>query len=79
MQNIPNFWPKMLIFSGILLILLGLAAWLWKDKIGFSWFGHLPGDIRVERDNFRFYAPISSMLLLSLAFNLIWRMIRHFF
>lgn len=41
------------------------------DKLG--WIGRLPGDIRVEKENVRFYFPITSMLLLSAVLSfLIW-------
>ncbi len=48
---------------------LGSGAWL-------SWFGRLPGDIRIERPGFRLYAPLVSMLLVSLLLSAIlwlWR------
>jgi hypothetical protein len=42
-----------------------------------GWFGHLPGDIRIERDNGGFYFPITSMLIVSVVasvvFNLFFR------
>jgi len=53
--------PRLLIVLGILLVLIGLA-WPWIDKIG---LGRLPGDIAIERDGFRFYFPITTMLLIS--------------
>jgi hypothetical protein len=34
-----------------------------------SWFGRLPGDVRVERPGFSLYAPITSMILVSLALS----------
>lgn len=35
-----------------------------------SWLGRLPGDVRVEREGFRFYLPITSALLISLLLSL---------
>ncbi|MBF2073321.1 MAG: DUF2905 domain-containing protein [Synechococcales cyanobacterium C42_A2020_086] len=53
-----------LIFSiGGVLVLAGLCLWLFADQL--SWLGKLPGDIRIERPNFRFYLPLTSMLLAS--------------
>jgi hypothetical protein len=47
---------------GVLLIVIGALVWMgWL-----SWFGRLPGDIRIERPNTRVYIPITSMLLLSI-------------
>lgn len=75
--NIPPL-PKLLIFLGIGLVLVGLVAWALQGRTGWlGWLGRLPGDIRIERDNFRFYAPITTMLLLSLLASLVLRLIRH--
>ena len=66
--------PKLLIGAGALLILIGLLAWMLQGRLG--WLGRLPGDIRIERENFRFYAPITTMILLSLLLTLALRLIR---
>ncbi|MDB5260780.1 MAG: hypothetical protein JWQ14_61 [Adhaeribacter sp.] len=68
---------KIIILVGLGIALLGLIIWLSGDKL--NWFGHLPGDIRVERPNFKFYAPIVSMLLLSIFISLVLWIIRRFF
>jgi len=68
---------KAIVVLGVILVVVGLVVWLAGDK--FSWFGHLPGDIRVERKNMRFYAPITSMLLLSILFSLLMWLFRKFF
>ncbi len=67
--------PKLLIGLGLLLIAIGLA-WYFFGNI-FSWVGRLPGDIRIERDNFRFYFPITTMVLLSLLLTLVVNLIRR--
>jgi hypothetical protein len=59
------------------LVIIGLLV-----RFGwFSWFGHLPGDIRIERENSAFYAPIVSMLVVSvvgsLLLNLAFRLFRR--
>ena len=64
----------LLIVGGLALVVLGLLA----STGALSWFGRLPGDIRVERDNVRFYAPITSMLLVSVALSLLAMLIRRF-
>ncbi|MEJ8803331.1 DUF2905 domain-containing protein [Pontibacter sp. H249] len=68
---------KILVIVGAVIIVIGLVVWLAGDK--FSWFGNLPGDIRVERKNMRFYAPITSMILLSILLSLLLWVIRKFF
>lgn len=54
---------KLLVIIGIIVIIIGLLCWFGNNKFG--WFGNLPGDIRVEKKNYSFYAPITTMLLLS--------------
>jgi hypothetical protein len=60
---------KALIVLGTLLVVAGLvwsyAPWL------FSWFGKLPGDIRIERENGVFFFPITSMLVISIVLSLV--------
>ena len=63
-----------LITLGVVLVVLGLLAWLGA----LSWFGRLPGDIRIERPGFRFYAPIVSMLLVSLLLTALTAFFRRF-
>lgn len=58
---------------GIGLVLLGIVVRLG----GLGWFGQLPGDIRVERETFRIYFPITSMLMLSLVLSLILYLVRR--
>lgn len=41
----------------------------------FSWFGNLPGDIRIEGENSRVYIPITSMILVSVGLTVIVNLI----
>lgn len=61
----------LIILLGFLLIVGGLLIWTGA----FSWFGRLPGDIRIESENVRIYFPITSMILLSIAFSLLMGLI----
>ena len=67
---------KMLVGLGALLILVGLVLWLAGGKL--SWFGNLPGDIRIERPGFRLYAPLTTMLLLSVGISLVLWLVSRF-
>jgi hypothetical protein len=62
------------IAGGVCLIVVGLLIY----SGGFNWFGKLPGDIRYDA-RVHFYAPIVSMLLVSLALSLIFYLLRRFF
>jgi hypothetical protein len=64
---------RFLIIFGLTLVVVGLL-WPWLQRLG---LGRLPGDIVVERDNFRLYIPIATSLLISaLASLLFWLMNR---
>lgn len=65
--------PKILIVTGAVLIVIGLL-WMFLGK--FLQLGRLPGDIAVERGNFRFYFPIVTCIVLSVVFSLIMAVIR---
>ena len=65
----------LLVGTGVLLVLAGIVAWFG----GLSWFGRLPGDIRVERENVPLYVPIVSMLLVSVALSVVLCLVRRFF
>lgn len=64
---------QILIFAGLALVIIGALAW----SGAFSWFGRLPGDIRIERHSVRVYVPVVSMLLISAALSLILFLIRR--
>ena len=58
---------RWLIIAGVVLIVRGLA-WPLLSKLG---LGRLPGDIRVERDGFTFYFPLTTGLIVSIVLSLI--------
>ena len=66
---------KLLIIAGAIVVVIGLVLSFVPGLIG--WFGHLPGDIRIERENGSFYFPVTSMIIvsivLSILFNLFFR------
>ena len=64
---------RFLIAIGIVLVLVGVL-WPWLGKLP---LGRLPGDIVVERENFRFYLPITSMLLVSALVSLVLWLLRR--
>jgi hypothetical protein len=66
---------QLIVALGLILIVVGLVAmrgWL-------GWFGHLPGDVRIERENMRVYVPLVSMLLISILFSVLSYVIRRLF
>ncbi len=65
----------LIVALGVAVIVVGILIWTGA----LSWFGRLPGDIRVEREHVRLYVPIVSMLLLSLALSAALYALRRFF
>lgn len=63
---------KALIIAGILILLIGIG-WPWISKLP---LGRLPGDIVVDRENFRFYFPLTTMIVLSLVLSAIAWLLR---
>ena len=59
---------RWLVAVGLLIALAGLLLWWWPTLFG--WFGHLPGDLRFERDGVRVFVPVTSMLIVSLMLSL---------
>ena len=58
---------RWLIILGLVLVAAGLL-WPWLGRLG---LGRLPGDIVIERENFRLYIPLATALLISLVLSLI--------
>jgi uncharacterized membrane protein len=52
---------RMLITLGLIILLVGVT-WPWLSRLG---FGRLPGDIMIERENFHFYFPLATCIILS--------------
>lgn len=68
---------KWIIAIGLLIVLAGIIWYFFHDKL--NWLGNLPGDVKVEKENFRFYFPLATMLLLSLLLNVIIWVVKKFF
>lgn len=67
---------KWVIIIGIFIILAGVIIYFFHDKL--HWLGRLPGDIRVDRENFRFYFPITTMIIFSVVLTLIVTVVKRF-
>jgi hypothetical protein len=68
---------RWLIILGVLLIVAGLL-WPWLGRLGLGrlglgrlGLGRLPGDIVIERENFRLYLPITTSILISIVLSVI--------
>jgi len=65
---------KLLILIGLALVIAGIVL-NFGGKIPF--IGRLPGDIRIERDNFSFYFPLTTCILVSLLLSLLFWLFRR--
>lgn len=66
---------KTLIVIGLCVVSIGLA-WPYLAKLP---FGRLPGDIAVKNENFSFYFPLATSLLVSLVLSLVLWLVRKLF
>jgi hypothetical protein len=67
-----NDIAKMLVLIGLALAALGGLLWL-GGKL--PWFGRLPGDIRIDREHFKLYFPLTTCLLLSILLTVLFRLL----
>ena len=65
---------KILIATGIIIVIIGFL-WPWISKLP---IGKLPGDIVVDKPNFKFLFPITSMIVISLVISFIIWLIKKF-
>ncbi|HEV7332618.1 MAG TPA: DUF2905 domain-containing protein [Flavisolibacter sp.] len=66
---------KYIILFGLLIVVVGAIVYFFGNKL--HWIGRLPGDIRIEKENFRFYFPITTMILFSVLLTVIVNLIRR--
>jgi hypothetical protein len=63
---------RLLILIGALALLAGLL-WPWLSKLP---FGRLPGDLVVDKPGFKFFAPFTTMLILSIVISILFWLFR---
>jgi hypothetical protein len=64
---------RILIVAGIVLLVAGLL-WPFLTRLG---IGRLPGDIVIERENFRFYFPLVTSILISVVLTALFWLFRR--
>jgi hypothetical protein len=65
---------KPLIICGIILIVFGVII-SFAGKI--PWLGRLPGDLLIKRDNFTFYFPLATCILVSVLVSLLFWLLKR--
>ena len=69
---------KILLGFGLLMVILGvilLAAGNLSGKV--PWFGRLPGDLYIRRDNWTFYFPLATSILISIILTVLFSLFRR--
>ena len=64
---------RILIVLGAVLVVAGLL-WPWLEKLHLF---HLPGDIVIDRPGFKFFLPITTMLIVSAVLSIVAWLIRR--
>lgn len=66
---------KIIIYAGIVLIIIGILVQI-SPKISF--LGKLPGDMYFKRENFSFYFPLTTSIIISLILSVVFYLISRF-
>ena len=65
---------KCIIVAGLVLVIIGILVYFFHDKL--NRFGRLPGDIRIEKEHFRLYLPITTMIIASIVLSLLLQLLK---
>ena len=68
---------KSIIILGIIIVIIGVIL-LFIDKLPFN-LGRLPGDIAIKKENFSFYFPITTSILISIVLSVLFYLFSRFF
>ncbi len=73
-----NSFAKLLIFAGLAVTVAGLVLYF-RDSVPFvKYLGRLPGDIHIKRENWSFYFPLATGVIVSVILSLILMLINRF-
>jgi hypothetical protein len=68
---------KSIIFIGIMIVIIGVLLFF-SDRLPFN-LGRLPGDIAIKKENFSFYFPVTTSILISIVLSLLFYLFGKFF
>jgi len=75
--SMSNEIGRYIIYFGVLIVLAGIVIYFFGDKL--KWFGNLPGDISIKKENFSFYFPLTTTIIIGAAIILMLYLARKFF
>ena len=69
---------KILLGLGVVMVIVGGLLLLGSSISGkVPWIGRLPGDIYIERGNFRFYFPLATSIIISIVLTILLALLRR--
>ena len=68
---------KYIIIGGLLIVIAGIIIYFFHGY--FKWFGNLPGDVKIEKENYRFYFPLVTMIVISIVLTIIINIVKRIF
>lgn len=68
---------KYILVAGIIIVAVGIIIYFFHDYL--KWIGRLPGDIRIAKQNFRFYFPLTTMIIFSVIITVIIAILKKIF
>jgi len=68
---------KHIIIAGIVIVITGIIIYFFGNKFG--WLGHLPGDVRIEKENSKIYIPFTTMILVSVVLTILFNILKKLF
>jgi hypothetical protein len=68
---------KYILVIGLIIVFIGIIIYFFHGY--FRWIGRLPGDIRIEKNNFRFYFPLATMIIVSLVLTILINIFKKLF
>lgn len=72
-----NDFARLLIIIGLVIAFTGVLI-LVAIRF-FPWLGNLPGDLRIERENFKLYVPLATMILVSILATILLNIVLRIF
>ncbi len=70
----PSGFGKVVIIVGLIIALIGVLLVI-TPRV--PWLGKLPGDITIKRDNFHFYFPLTTCIIISIVLTLIFYLFKR--
>lgn len=66
---------KYIIAAGLIIVIAGIVIYFFHGY--FKWIGRLPGDIRIEKENFSFYFPLATMIVFSIIITVLAHILKR--